>query len=65
MLHNDIYEKFKYIFPEFSAGSSYYPNGKNSILIHLFNGDELTFTYDEESFSRRWKLEKLKGKGET
>lgn len=47
MLHTDVYEKFKEMFPDHSSYvDEWFPNGKNSVRVRIKSGSDFIFTYN-------------------
>lgn len=61
MLHEDLYNNvFKPLFPQYDKKVvEFYPNGKNSIRVHLTLGYDVIFSYKEDSISNEWCLESI------
>lgn len=57
MTHNVVYERFKKLFPILDEGiTAWFPNGKNSIRIRMFDKFDFVFTYNG---GRDWKYETI------
>jgi hypothetical protein len=56
MTHNEVYEKFKLYFPNYSGErvDCYFPNGKNSIRIRQTNMQEFIFSFVSDT---EWSFE--------
>jgi hypothetical protein len=60
MTHNEVYEKFKLYFPNYSKEGMidcYFPNGKNSIRIRQVNMQEFIFSFVSDT---EWRFETIK-----
>lgn len=58
MSHNEVYKWFELYFPIYAGNKvvTWFQNGKNSIRIRQTNGQEFTFTFNNQ---KDWKLERL------
>lgn len=66
MTHHQVLEQFKEYFPNLmDRVEKWYPNGKNSIRLHLLDGSEYVFTFVDKSTFRfetfSYFLESMKG----
>lgn len=57
MSHKKIFGLFQKLFPLYSGGITWFPNGKNSIRIRIdTNKSEFIFTYENKKL---WKFETI------
>ena len=53
MTHKYIYDRFAKYFPNYSSETDiWFPNGKNTIRVRLFDKREFIFRYDGENIIR-------------
>lgn len=46
MVHTEVYEKYKKMFPELAIHvEDWFPNGKDSIRVRVKSGSDFIFTY--------------------
>ena len=47
MSHNNVFEQFKFLLPQYIGYvDTWFPNGKNSIRVRRTHGYELVFTFN-------------------